>query len=114
MSWRRQEEAVRVEVESEGNPSSAPDPMLKRRLQDALARLKGNQRAAFLLREMEGMTFREVGKALGCNEATARVHFHRARQVMKSFLSPGPETETGDTDRRVEVADQERLGETES
>jgi RNA polymerase sigma-70 factor (ECF subfamily) len=115
MSWRRHEEAIRVEAESEGNPGSDPDPALKRRLQDALGRLKGNQRAAFLLREMEGMSFREVGDALGCNEATARVHFHRARQAMRSFLSPGPETETGDTgDRRVEVPEQERLGETES
>jgi RNA polymerase sigma-70 factor (ECF subfamily) len=89
MSWKRQQEAIRMEQEPQ--PATNPDRDARRKLQDALSNLKGNQRGAFLLREMEGMSFREIGEALGCNEAPARVHFHRARQALQSFLSPGPE-----------------------
>ena len=61
---------ARLEVESEA-------------FQHALDRLSDRQRAALLLRELEGLSFREVAAVLGCNEATARVHHLRARAAMK-------------------------------
>lgn len=56
---------------------------------EALARLSGKQRAALLLREIEGLDFAEIAEALGCREATARVHLHRAKESMKRLLASG-------------------------
>jgi RNA polymerase sigma-70 factor (ECF subfamily) len=56
-------------------------------LQQALAKLSHHQRAALLLRECEGRSFREVSELLGCAEATARVHYVRARERMRAALS---------------------------
>ncbi|MBU2500013.1 RNA polymerase sigma factor, partial [bacterium] len=57
--------------------------------QRALDRLSPRQRAALLLRELEDLAFAEVAAALGCGEATARVHYHRACRNMKSYLDEG-------------------------
>jgi RNA polymerase sigma factor (sigma-70 family) len=59
--------------------------------QAALNRLSARQRAALILREVEGLDFAEIAAALGCREATARVHLHRAREGMRRLLS-GSET----------------------
>lgn len=74
-------------------PASTPaaaDPSLKSEqdaLQSALHALSPNQRAAMLLRELEGLSFKEVGETLGCAEATARVHCHRAGESLRKRLT---------------------------
>jgi len=55
--------------------------------QQALASLSPQQRAALLLRELEEMSFQEIAVALGCQEATARVHYHRGREKMQKSLA---------------------------
>lgn len=55
-------------------------------LQAALRELSHRQRAALLLREWEGRSFREIGELLGCGENTARVHHTRAREHMRVAL----------------------------
>jgi RNA polymerase sigma factor (sigma-70 family) len=70
-----------------------PDPSahpLRLVLDRALAVLPERQRAAFLLREVEDLSFREVGEALGVNEATARVHHLRARRALRELLKDEP------------------------
>ena len=57
-------------------------------LMAALARISPFQRAALLLRECEGMSFREVAATLGCKESTARVHHAKARERMRKVLGP--------------------------
>lgn len=57
-----------------------------RALYRALGQLSHRQRAALLLREWEGRSFREIGELLGCNESTARVHHTRAREHMRAAL----------------------------
>jgi RNA polymerase sigma-70 factor, ECF subfamily len=52
----------------------------------ALGALSHRQRAALLLREWEGHSFRQIGELLGCNESTARVHHARAREHMRTAL----------------------------
>lgn len=52
----------------------------------ALARLSPNQRAAVLLQVQEGLSSREIGQALNCSEATARVHVHRGLAALKKLL----------------------------
>ena len=55
--------------------------------QAALRRLSPHQRACLLLHEYEGLSHAEIARELGCNEATARVHHHRATQRMKQWLA---------------------------
>lgn len=52
----------------------------------ALDQLSHHQRAALLLREWEGRSFREIAALLGCGESTARVHHARAREHMRDTL----------------------------
>ena len=96
LDWRRSL-ARRIRLgqalrrEGEGKATPAPEARLAGEdevLQQALARLSPKQRAALLLREMEELSFREVGEALGCGENTARVHHHRARLAMRKLLGP--------------------------
>lgn len=63
---------------------------LRRLLDDALATLPEQQRAAFLLREVEDLSFKDVAAALGVNEATARVHHLRARRALQERLAGTP------------------------
>src|SRR5262245_32826854 len=55
-------------------------------LRRALDTLSPHQRAALLLREWEGRSFREIAELLGCRESTARVHHARAREHMRVAL----------------------------
>ena len=56
---------------------------------DALDRLSPRQRAALLLRELEDLPFASVALQLGCSEATARVHHHRACRNLRKWLAEG-------------------------
>ena len=58
-------------------------------LHRALAKLSRQQRAALLLRELEGLSFLEIARLLGCAESTARVHHARARERARAELSHG-------------------------
>lgn len=64
-------------------------PGLGEGFQEALDRLSPRQRAALLLRELEDLPFAEVADTLGCGEATARVHHHRACQNLRQWLQQG-------------------------
>jgi RNA polymerase sigma-70 factor (sigma-E family) len=51
--------------------------------------LPPQQRAAVVLRFYQDLSFAEIGAALGCPEATARSHVHRALAVMRTRLEEG-------------------------
>ena len=72
------------------DPSAHP---LRLVLDRALAALPERQRSAFLLREVEDLSFRDVAEALGVNEATARVHHLRARRTLRELLKDEPGAE---------------------
>lgn len=57
--------------------------------QQALDNLSPRQRAALLLRELEDLPFAEIAESLGCGEATARVHYHRACQNLRQHFQQG-------------------------
>ncbi len=99
LDWRRRA-ATRLrklaELAREMPPPLARSPEADTRVlgdsfEAALARLSSKQRAALLLRELEDLTFRDVAAALGCSEATARVHHHRACRNMRRLLGEGAE-----------------------
>jgi RNA polymerase sigma-70 factor (ECF subfamily) len=60
------------------------------RLQQAFlrlaARLAPRQRAAFVLREIEGLETAEVARVLGVRESTVRNHLHQARRALREGL----------------------------
>ncbi len=65
---------------------SIGDPLEARRIRKALKRLSPRQRSALLMREYLGYSFREVAVALGIGEPTARVHYHRGKETLRSLL----------------------------
>lgn len=55
-------------------------------LDEALMSLPARQRLAVVMRYYQRATASEIGEALGCSEATARVHLHRGRQRLMKAL----------------------------
>ncbi len=60
----------------------------RRILADAMATLSPRYRAVISLRDLQGLSSREVGEVLGCSEATVRVHLFHARRKLKKALRP--------------------------
>lgn len=77
------------ELESAAEPS--PEERIdRRRLQQAFLRLAAGlaprQRAAFVLREVEGQETSEIAAALGVTESTVRNHLLQARRALRAGL----------------------------
>ncbi|MBI1792302.1 MAG: sigma-70 family RNA polymerase sigma factor [Acidobacteria bacterium] len=58
----------------------------RRRVLDALARLPEKERAAVVLRDIEGLPTGEVARILGSSEATVRSQTSKARVKIRQFL----------------------------
>jgi RNA polymerase sigma-70 factor (ECF subfamily) len=74
-------------------PHSGKDPeqlasnaSLRRRLSKALRGLPGPYRAIVFLREMEGLSTREVAKVMGMSEDNVKARLHRARLQLQKHL----------------------------
>lgn len=93
---RRGRERVVVGVlqgDSLPTASHAPDPevlaassQLGRRLIDELGRLAEPQRSIVILREIEGLSCRDIGKVVEMSEGSVRVTLHRARRLLRERL----------------------------
>lgn len=59
---------------------------LRRRLRRALAALPAAYRVVVFLREMEGLSTREVARVLGLSEANVKTRLHRARLFLQRQL----------------------------
>jgi RNA polymerase sigma-70 factor (ECF subfamily) len=89
---RHDERSIDVVPELD-DPSPAPDVLALRgdeaaRACVALATLPEKQRLSVELRINEGLSFREVGEAIGSSEGAARVNYHhgirRLREIMET------------------------------
>lgn len=60
---------------------------LKRALNAAIQRLPHKYRLVLVLRDMEGISAREVGKIMGLNERAVKSRLHRARLFVRKELS---------------------------
>jgi RNA polymerase sigma-70 factor (ECF subfamily) len=56
-------------------------------MEDAVASLSRKHRIAFLLRELEDMSYEEIAEATDCPVGTVRSRLHRARQELQEKLS---------------------------
>jgi len=55
-------------------------------LQDGLRLLTARERAALVLRDVEGMSASEVARALDCSKATVRSHIANARTKFRRYM----------------------------
>ena len=67
--------------------SRQSDPDIRRLLNEAFARLDKGQREAFLLKEIEGFSYREIADILSTTTAGVRSLLYRARKELKKLIS---------------------------
>ena len=60
---------------------------MRRLLQRAIQRLTEQFRSAFVLREVEGLSVDETAEYLGIPPATVKTRDHRARNLLRTYLS---------------------------
>ncbi len=106
--WRRRGRGATLSLDAPANPSSqdagmtlgatVPDPSpgpdrraeaarAGQRLERALMQLPRDQRAAIVLREIEGLSYQEIAVALGVREGTVKSRIARAREALRAALS---------------------------
>gem|GEM_PF-391975 len=83
--------AAHLRLVGESVDPSAPRDLaegeVKRIFAELASCLTPHQRAAFVLREVEGLATAEVAEALGCSEATVRNHVFQARATLRKELA---------------------------
>ena len=62
------------------------DTWLDRRLRHALGQLPPSYRMIVVMREMEGLSTREVAAVTGISEANVKTRLHRARTMLRRYL----------------------------
>lgn len=77
------------------DPARAADDLVaakeeKRRLQAALAALSPSYREAVFLRDLEGLSTKEVARVLDITEANVKVRLHRAHAQLRRQLEAAP------------------------
>ncbi len=61
---------------------------LREVLEAAIRKLPQTLRVVFILRELEGLSTLETAQALGISESATKVRLHRARLLLREFLTP--------------------------
>jgi len=88
---RRERHTMSLETFGDGRAVEEADRVERaaviREVLTAVQRLGGHQSTAILLRVVEDAPYQTVAQALGCSEATARVHVQRAREKLRAWLS---------------------------
>jgi len=94
LDFRRQRVA-NPEIQKEVDPPNGggPDASLLRKELNAqinrtLGHLPPQQRAVLLFREVEGLTYKEIAKVMGCRLGTVMSRLHYAREGMRRALAP--------------------------
>ena len=98
--WRRRHRAQQVSLDEhirdhgelpEANDGGSPDRMfgqkqLGERIRLALERLPFDQKTAIVLREIDGLSYEEIGFSLGIAVGTVKSRLARAREALRSEL----------------------------
>ena len=113
-TWRRGrvEMPNNLEVLQEVVPARERDPDELIRLQDALEQMPTGQRRAILLREWQGLSYREIAGEIGVSQSAVETLIFRARRTLAHGLdrpaSPSLE-QRWPAPRPVDVADRHDL-----
>lgn len=77
-----------IDVADEGKPADQQliDAAIDRRLRDALKKLPPPYRMIVVMREMDGLSTREVATITGMSEANVKTRLHRARLMLRRHL----------------------------
>lgn len=86
----RRSEAARPVVSGLGLDAATAPPMeeTKQCISEAVLRLPGPVREAFVLRDIEGLSSEEAAARLGVSVAALKSRLHRARASLRESLSP--------------------------
>ena len=89
---RRRRRPGPIEDSSIADFGEAPDRAIQRqeqtnRLRQAIVRLPQRQAECFLLRHIEGMTYKEIAVALGMNSSAVSTALHKARANLRTAMS---------------------------
>lgn len=71
----------------QGRPPHESDPMLRQRIDDALAALPALYREAVVLHDIEGFTHDEIGRILDIPSGTSKARLSRARARLRPLLA---------------------------
>lgn len=82
---------VEQEDPSPGPSEAAGQREMRRAIESALQELSERERTIFVLKEVEGLETREVGRALGIHSITVRRHFSRAKRRLREILTDAPD-----------------------
>jgi RNA polymerase sigma-70 factor, ECF subfamily len=85
--WRRVRARLSPFVRQPQQPVDEGDPLLRRRIRDAVDRLSDGQREVFVLVHLEGRSVTETAELLGKAEGTVKSHLHRAFETVRSELA---------------------------
>jgi RNA polymerase sigma-70 factor, ECF subfamily len=71
-----------------GNPGRAlMDKEIRDRIDRALAELSDNHRSVLVMRELEGLSYEEMAKVMGCSKGTIMSRLFHARKNMQRMLA---------------------------
>jgi RNA polymerase sigma-70 factor, ECF subfamily len=116
--WRRRPPAEDERVILEMIPGSDPDAerqllakQIQQKLEGALQKLSGRQRAVFSLRHYDAMALEEIADVLNLDTGTVKAHLFRAigklREELKDLYTAGTETKS---DSRLSGAQEQGSG----
>lgn len=88
------ENAVLPGRERESTEAIAEASELQRKIAHALAQLRPEYRTPLVLREIEGMTYREIAESLDWPLGTVQIRIHRGRLELRSHLAELKESVT--------------------
>ncbi|MBR0673760.1 sigma-70 family RNA polymerase sigma factor [Neoroseomonas soli] len=105
---RRARETVDMDdapSEAFARPANQEDSLALRELRAEMMRLPADQRAALVMVAVDGMSYEDVAKAMGCAVGTAKCRVFRARRVLEQRLLGGePERRNRPADRGAGAA----------
>jgi RNA polymerase sigma-70 factor (ECF subfamily) len=87
------EEIPEDQIPLASRPSDDPEQCLekaeiRRAISRAMARLSPDHRAVVVLHDIEGLTYSEISRILGCSEGTVKSRLHHARKKLREILKP--------------------------
>jgi RNA polymerase sigma-70 factor (ECF subfamily) len=87
---RRRPSGVEISEDHAATEFDALDELVgdeaQARVRNAIRGLTPTQREVFVLRVMEGLSYKEIASTVGTTEGAARVHYHNAMRAVKEFL----------------------------